>query len=109
MVKGRDATIASRLVSLTGGVSGRGTFVALVLVYELGPRPPIIVLVVDCGRMASALSELRRNVRRLQLAGGELLVVVGMPIATGLWQRWMGLSDPRCHPTVRAPTTETAT
>jgi len=32
---------------------------------------------------------LRRNGVWLQRAGGGLLVVVGLAIATGLWQRWM--------------------
>jgi cytochrome c-type biogenesis protein len=35
------------------------------------------------------LGVLRRHGHRLQLIGGGLLVVVGLAIATGLWQRWM--------------------
>lgn len=73
--------------SVTGGVSGRGAFLGLV--YALGLGLPFIALAVGFGRMTSALTVLRRNGRRLQLAGGGLLVLVGVAIATGLWQRWM--------------------
>ena len=73
--------------SVTGGVSGRGAFLGLV--YALGLGLPFIALAVGFGRMTSALAVLRRNGRRLQLAGGGLLVLVGVAIATGLWQRWM--------------------
>jgi cytochrome c-type biogenesis protein len=35
------------------------------------------------------LGVLRRHGHRLPVIGGGLLVVVGLAIATGLWQRWM--------------------
>jgi len=73
--------------SVTGGVSGRGAFLGLV--YALGLGLPFIALAVGFGRLSGALEVLRRNGRRLQLAGGGLLVLVGLAIATGLWQRWM--------------------
>jgi len=73
--------------SVTGGVSGRGAFLGLM--YALGLGLPFIALAVGFGRMSGALALLRRNGRRLQLAGGGLLVVVGLAIATGLWSRWM--------------------
>jgi cytochrome c-type biogenesis protein len=73
--------------SVTGGVSARGAFLGLV--YALGLGLPFIALALGFGRLSGALDVLRRNGRRLQLVGGGLLVVVGLAIATGLWQRWM--------------------
>jgi cytochrome c-type biogenesis protein len=73
--------------SVTGGVNARGAFLGLV--YALGLGLPFILLAVGVGRMARTLTVLRRHGHRLQVAGGALLVVVGLAIATGLWQRWI--------------------
>lgn len=73
--------------SVSGGVSGRGAFLGLV--YALGLGLPFILLAVGVGRLSATLEVLRRHGRRLQVAGGGLLVLAGVAIATGLWQRWM--------------------
>ena len=73
--------------SVTGGVSGRGAFLGLV--YALGLGLPFILLAVGVGRLSRTLNVLRRHGQRLQTIGGGLLVLVGLAIATGLWQRWM--------------------
>jgi cytochrome c-type biogenesis protein len=73
--------------SVTGGVNARGAFLGLV--YALGLGLPFILLAVGVGRLSRTLVVLRRHGRRLQVAGGGLLVVVGLAIATGVWQRWM--------------------
>jgi cytochrome c-type biogenesis protein len=73
--------------SVTGGVNARGAFLGLV--YALGLGLPFILLAIGVGRMSRTLSVLRRHGHRLQVIGGGLLIVVGLAIATGLWQRWM--------------------
>ena len=73
--------------SVTGGVNARGAFLGLV--YALGLGLPFILLAVGVGRLTRTLAVLRRHGQRLQVAGGTLLIVVGLAIATGLWQRWM--------------------
>ena len=73
--------------SVTGGVSGRGAFLGLV--YALGLGLPFVLLALGVGRLTRVLGVLRRHGQRLQVAGGVLLVLVGVAIATGLWQRWM--------------------
>jgi cytochrome c-type biogenesis protein len=78
--------------SVTGGVSGRGAFLGLV--YALGLGLPFIALAVGFGRLSGALDVLRRYGLWLQRAGGGLLVVVGLAVATGLWQRWMVVLRP---------------
>jgi cytochrome c-type biogenesis protein len=73
--------------SVTGGVNARGAFLGLV--YALGLGLPFIALAVGVGRLSRTLAVLRRHGQRLQVIGGGLLIVVGLAIATGLWQRWM--------------------
>ena len=73
--------------SVTGGVNARGAFLGLL--YALGLGLPFILLAVGVGRMSRTLAVLRRHGQRLQVLGGGLLIVVGLAIATGLWQRWM--------------------
>ena len=73
--------------SVTGGVNARGAFLGLV--YALGLGLPFIALAVGIGRLGKAMAFLRRHGHRLQLVGGGMLVVVGLAIATGLWQRWI--------------------
>jgi len=82
-----DGAILTLSASVTGGVNARGAFLGLV--YALGLGLPFIALAVGVGRMSRTLSVLRRHGHRLQVIGGGLLIVVGLAIATGLWQRWM--------------------
>ena len=72
---------------VSGGVSARGAFLGLA--YALGLGLPFVGLAVGVGRAQRVLAVLRRRARRLQVAGGGLLVLVGLAIATGLWARWM--------------------
>jgi cytochrome c-type biogenesis protein len=69
-------------VSSTGAAWRGG---ALAFVYALGLGVPFILFGVLFKRMTRALSFLRRNARRLQIAGGLMLAVVGVAIATGWW------------------------
>lgn len=66
-----------------GGTSWRGG--VLGFVFALGIGVPFILVGLAFKRFASALDFLKRNARRLQQVGGGLLVLVGVAIATGLW------------------------
>lgn len=72
-------------INVSGGISWRGA--VLGFVYALGLGLPFILFGLLFRRMAGALDLLRRNARGLQVAGGGLLVLVGVAIATGLWDR----------------------
>ncbi len=75
--------------SVSGGATRGGI---LAFVFALGLGLPFILVAVGFRRAAGALSWMRRNGRKLQLAGGGLLVATGIAIATGLWDlfiRWM--------------------
>lgn len=66
-----------------GGGATRGG--VLGMVFALGIGIPFIVIGLLFKRMAGTLDFLKRNARRLQYAGGGMLVLVGIAIATGLW------------------------
>ena len=72
-------------INVSGGVSWRGA--VLGFVYALGLGLPFVLFGLLFRRMAGTLDVLKRNARALQVAGGGLLVVVGVAIATGWWDR----------------------
>lgn len=81
----------------TAAVSGTAVWGAVLLVfYSLGLGLPFVALAVGVSRAQRSLAFLRRNGRAVELAGGLLLVAVGMLFVSGRWQelfrplqRWM--------------------
>jgi cytochrome c-type biogenesis protein len=77
------------VIALASGTGGDGSAAlrggALVLAYCLGLGVPFIVIALGAGRAVRAQAWLRRHVRGIQIAGGVLLVLVGLALATGLW------------------------
>ncbi len=69
------------------GVSWRGGILGFV--FALGIGVPFIVVGVAFKRFAGALDFLKRNARTLQVVGGSLLALVGLAIATGLWNEFI--------------------
>lgn len=67
----------------TGGGSLRG--VVLTLAYCAGLGLPFVVIALGASRAVRALGWLRRHTRRIQIAGGVLMVGVGVLLVTGLW------------------------
>lgn len=59
----------------------------LMVVYAFGLGVPFILFGLAFKRLSGALEVLRRNARTLQYLGGGLLVLVGVAIATGLWNQ----------------------
>ena len=70
-----------------GGGAARGGILGMV--FALGIGLPFIVIGLLFKRMAGTLRFLSRNARKLQLAGGGMLVLVGVAIATGLWDQFI--------------------
>lgn len=66
-----------------GSTLARG--VVLVLAYCLGLGLPFLALAMGAQRAVQAQQWLREHVRGVQLAGGVLLVVIGLLLVTGLW------------------------
>ncbi|WP_238442842.1 cytochrome c biogenesis CcdA family protein [Salsipaludibacter albus] len=75
------AAVSSTGAALRGG--------ALAFVYALGLGIPFILFGVFFSRAAGALDVLKRNARTLQIVGGVMLVIVGIALATGLWDTFI--------------------
>ncbi|MDQ3886131.1 MAG: cytochrome c biogenesis CcdA family protein [Actinomycetota bacterium] len=75
--------IVAVAVATPGDTAVRGTL--LVLAYCTGLGLPFVLLALGARRAVGAVSWLRRHVRGVQLAGGGLLIVVGVLLVTGLW------------------------
>ena len=67
----------------TGGGSMRG--VVLTLAYCAGLGLPFVLIALGASRAVRALGWLRRNTRAIQVAGGAMLVAVGLLLVTGAW------------------------
>lgn len=82
-------------LSLSGGDPWRGA--ALGLAYCLGLGAPFVLAAAGVGWAARAVSVVKRHIRAINIAGGALLVLVGILMLTGAWgamifgiQGWIG-------------------
>ena len=73
------------LASGTGAGSGALRGGVLVLAYCVGLGVPFVLIALGAGRAVRVQAWLRAHVRGIQIAGGVLLVLVGLALATGLW------------------------
>ena len=80
----------------TAAVAGTAWWGAILLVlYSAGLGIPFVLLALGFNRAQATMAWLRRNSRRIEVAGGLLLVGVGVMFVTGTWmplfrpmQRW---------------------
>lgn len=75
------------VTAATEGSAARGA--ALLLVYALGLAVPFLWLARMVARGRDRLGWLRRNSRRIEVAGGVVLVAMGIAVATGGWTTLM--------------------
>lgn len=66
-----------------GPTTARGLM--LVLAYSLGLGLPFVALAVGAGWAVRATGWLRRHTRLVQLAGGAMLLLIGLLLVSGLW------------------------
>lgn len=83
------AGVIALAVGTPGDGLGRG--VLLVCAYCLGLGVPFVLLAVGVQRAVRAVDWLRQHVRQVQLAGGAMLVVVGLLLVTGLWSEFVAV------------------
>jgi cytochrome c-type biogenesis protein len=77
-------TLSTVLGLATQSGSGlRGSVLALA--YSLGLGLPFIALAAGMGWATKSVAFVRRNIRVFNIAGGSLLVVIGVLMVTGLW------------------------
>ena len=74
-----------------------GASVLLATCYSLGLGVPFVLIALGFGWAARAVAAVRRHIRAVNLAGGGLLVVVGVLMLSGAWsamvstlQVWVG-------------------
>jgi cytochrome c-type biogenesis protein len=72
-----------------GSIALRGIF--LMLVFCLGLGVPFVLIAMGARWAVRVTGWLRRHVRAVQLAGGGLLVVVGVLLVTGLWGQLLAI------------------
>jgi cytochrome c-type biogenesis protein len=77
------AGVTALAVGTPGSGLARG--VLLVAAYCVGLGLPFLLLALGFSRAVHAVSWLREHVRGVQLAGGTMLVLVGLLLVTGVW------------------------
>jgi cytochrome c-type biogenesis protein len=83
------AGVIALAVSTPGHALARG--VLLVGAYCLGLGVPFVLLALGVRRAVRAVDWLRQHVRHVQLAGGAMLIVVGLLLVTGLWAEFVAV------------------
>jgi cytochrome c-type biogenesis protein len=88
-------TLAAILTLTTVGQDtspARGAVLAFA--YALGLGVPFLLIAVAIRRGMGAVRRLRRHARMVERLGGVLLVVVGVLLVSGLWERFIVLLQP---------------
>jgi cytochrome c-type biogenesis protein len=75
-------------LSLDQANAGRGLILAIA--FTLGIGLPFILLSAGFGWASASVDFIRKNIRTVNLIGGALLIVLGVLMATGLWQILIG-------------------
>ena len=64
------------------------------IAYWLGLALPFVVVALLLGRILPALAWVRRHIKAINLAGGTLLVIIGVLMVLGIWREllsWAGV------------------
>ena len=77
-------TLAAVLtLSLDGASAGRGML--LTVLYSLGLGLPFIAIAAGFGWATKSVGFVKRHIRAFNIAGGALLIALGILLVTGLW------------------------
>lgn len=79
--------VAIQSLSFDGASAGRGALLAFA--YCLGLGIPFVIAAVFWDRATGWISWLKRNLRTINLIGGGMLILIGVLMVTGLWQRFV--------------------
>lgn len=74
-------------LAFTEGSAGKGALLAFV--YALGLGIPFLLAAAMFGSMGRPVAFVRRHQRAFQIVGAVLMVLVGLALVTGLWDRAM--------------------
>ena len=74
-------------LSLEGGSAARGALLGLI--YCLGLGLPFLFLAFGFSWATTAVMVVRTHIRTVNLAGGALLILIGVLMLTGVWSTWL--------------------
>lgn len=79
--------VAVNTLALTVGDIDRA--VILAVAYCLGLGIPFVLIALGFGWVTTGVAWLKRHIRAINIAGGVILMGIGMAMVSGLWQIWM--------------------
>jgi cytochrome c-type biogenesis protein len=79
--------IAVNTLAFSVGDIPRAT--TLAIAYCLGLGIPFLLIALGLGWVTGAVAWLKRNIRAINIAGGVILMAIGMAMVSGVWQMWM--------------------
>ena len=79
--------IAVNTLAFSVGDIPRAT--ALAVAYCLGLGIPFLLIALGFGWVTGAVAWLKRHIRAINIAGGVVLMAIGMAMVSGVWQIWM--------------------
>jgi len=74
-------------LTVTTGSAGQGAILGLA--YALGLGIPFLLIALGLGWAGGAVAWLRRHIRAVNIAGGAMLVAIGLLMVTGAWNAIM--------------------
>lgn len=81
-------TLAAVLsLSLGSGSPWRGALLGLF--YCLGLGIPFLLVALGLNWMSGAIAWLKRHIRAINIAGGSMLILIGVFMVTGVWTIWI--------------------
>lgn len=74
-------------LTLDAGQAGRG--VILTIAYSIGLGLPFILLAAGFAWATKSVAFVRKNIRAFNIAGGVILILLGLMMVTGLWTNFI--------------------
>lgn len=74
-------------LSLNSGSTGRGALLGLF--YCIGLGIPFVLVALGLSWMTGTIAFLKRHIRAINIAGGVLLMIIGILMVTGIWGKLM--------------------
>jgi cytochrome c-type biogenesis protein len=77
------------VLALSADSASAGRGVLLGLVYCIGLGIPFLLVAAGFSWVTGSLAFVRRHIRAINIAGGALLIVIGVLMVSGIWSIWM--------------------
>ena len=79
----------SAVLALSTNTGGAWRGALLGFTYCLGLGIPFVLVAAGLNWVTTTLSYIRRNIRTFNIAGGSVLIAVGLLMVTGIWMQWI--------------------